>query len=143
MAGTLLFKKVFAATSLIEIFDCKKCESDQKKSRGCKKKKRRPIIEVDCICDGAKKCGICGGRKNGNAVKVYRCPHVSLFDISVSRILPYFYHWIASEFMAFPDGKGRYYQPKKILSAFDILLSVKNRETLKERKEDNGSQGTS
>jgi hypothetical protein len=43
--------------------------------------------------------------------------------------------------MEYPDGKGRYYQPKKLIYAFDILLTVYNREKAIEKK--NGEQGTS
>lgn len=136
MAGTLLFKKVFTATNLIDVYDCKKCDSYQKKERGCKRNKRRSFLEIECICKGAKKCEICGGQKKGNAIKVYRCPRVSLLDTSVSRIVPYFYHWLASDFMVFPDGRGRYYQPKKLLNAFDILLEIRNREIEIEKEKD-------
>jgi hypothetical protein len=138
VAGTLLFKEVFTATKLSSVYDCKKCTAIEKKINGCKRNKRKPVLEVECICNGANKCQYCGGIKKGNTLRTQRCPRASLLDTSISRIVPYFYRWIVSNFVEFPDGLGMYYQPKKMLDAFDILLTVYNREEAEKNKK-NGS----
>jgi hypothetical protein len=46
----------------------------------------------------------------------------------VARVVPYFFNWVHSEFREFPDGRGRYFQPKKLLAAFDIMSAVRAQE---------------
>jgi hypothetical protein len=54
----------------------------------------------------------------------------------VSRIVPYFYHYIASGYIQYPDGKGLFYQPLKLIQAFEVLLFIYKREEKLKRKKD-------
>jgi len=36
-------------------------------------------------------------------------------------LLPHYIAYRASNFLAWPDGRGRYYQPLKLIRAFDLL----------------------
>ena len=44
------------------------------------------------------------------------------------RVMPYFYQWLRSDCRDYPDGRGRYYQTSVLIDAFDVLLTVHNRE---------------
>lgn len=59
---------------------------------------------------------------------MHRCPRVILANRNISRVAPFFMSWVNSGFQEYPDGRGRYYQPLVLLEAFEILLSVRNRE---------------
>jgi hypothetical protein len=99
-----------------------------KKNRGCKRPKRKPIITIECICGGNSRCDIC---KGGNQIELKECP-ARLRDASVNRFLPFFWHWKATGYTAFPDGLGRYDQPSKMLDAFGLCASLSNKEEAKE-----------
>jgi hypothetical protein len=36
-------------------------------------------------------------------------------------LIPYFYDWRNSDGARFPDGRGRYFQPRKLTAIFGIL----------------------
>ena len=49
---------------------------------------------------------------------MHQCPRVAHRD---SYLLPYFLAYKNSNYLAWPDGKGRLYQPVKLVTAFDVL----------------------
>jgi hypothetical protein len=55
---------------------------------------------------------------------LHRCPAWALRDVSIQSLLPYFFHWRATEFTQFPDGCGRIMQPSMLLEAFSIMNTV-------------------
>jgi hypothetical protein len=103
-------------TLLRKIYDCKKCKSGQNKKRGCVRPAKKPVWKIDeCIhCDGDKNCIYCKGK---GKIMVHRCPRC----IQDSSLIPYFIAWKNSQYIAYPDGRGRLYQPKKLIQAFDVL----------------------
>lgn len=102
-----------------KIYDCGNCDYKQKRKRGCKKSKRKSVAMFDCFCHGNKLCKICKGR---GTFKWYRCPRTVLFDNNIERTISYFYNWIGSDCRDYPNGKGLYYQPLKLVDAFDLLF---------------------
>lgn len=56
-----------------------------------------------------------------------RCPAKEANDPSVSRLLPFFFHWRATSYSQFPDGRGRLFQPQKMLDAFGVCNSIATR----------------
>jgi hypothetical protein len=69
--------------------------------------------------------------------KWYSCPK-SIKDPHIIRVLKYYNYWKASEHVMYPDGKGPYEQPSKLLSAFEHIAAVNK--WLKERNKKNGKQ---
>ena len=71
----------------------------------------------ECIfCNGKNKnCLYCKGR---GRISVYQCPRTISDDYG---LIPYFNAYRNSEGLAWPDGRGRLYQPVKLVTAFDIL----------------------
>ena len=73
-------------------------------------------------------CDICRAQeKKGSRKKVSlgyfhidRCLVSFSSDNDINRMLPYFWHWKATNSMMYPDNKGRYFQPSKLLEAFSI-----------------------
>jgi len=51
-------------------------------------------------------------------IPVHRCPRSVT---GLSNLLPYFIAYKNSGNLAWPDGRGRYYQPIKLVITFDIL----------------------
>lgn len=83
---------------------------------------------VDCSCGGSKECDICGkGKTNPGTFEIKRCPVKFVSDSSTNRMLPYFWHWKATNNMQYPDGKGRYEQPSKLLEAFSICAYISSK----------------
>lgn len=108
-------------------YDCKNCTKRDKQKNGCLKEKKRAILLLDCICHDTKKgCAIC----NKGKIKIFRCPRLS--DPSISRVYKYFQNWLITN--QYPDGKGLYHQPIKLIKAFEILLEIQNR--YQEKKKD-------
>ena len=81
-------------------------------------------------------CYMCGGEdvecsvcKGSNAISVDRCPR-AIADSApwVYALLPYFFDYYGSASVrgvgAWPDGGGRYQQPKKLQQAFDIWFRL-------------------
>lgn len=115
-------------TSLSSLFDCYKCSTIERKARGCKRNRRSVIVfDCDCICEGKEKCSICGGIKKGNTIRVRRCPRAILKE-HVSRVVPYFYRFLYTQYTQYPDGRGMCFQPNKLIAALDILLVIYGRE---------------
>ena len=80
--------------------------------------KRKQIWTIDeCIfCEGQnKKCRYCHGK---GVIFVQRCPRAVAKSCA---LLPYFLEYKRSNYIAWPDGKGMYYQPIKLVQAFGIL----------------------
>ncbi len=48
------------------------------------------------------------------------------------RIIKYYNHFQATEFREYPDGKGIYYQPIKLVNTFNMLRFYSNKYTKKE-----------
>lgn len=63
------------------------------------------------------KCQYC---KNTGKIEIHRCPR-KLITRDVSMLIPYFYDWRNSDGARFPDGRGRYFQPRKLTAIFGIL----------------------
>ena len=111
-----------------KIYICSNCSREMKKNRGCKKERKKAILEIECICSGNKKCELCKG-KNKFALK--ECP-AKMNNTSVNRFLPFFWHWKSTNYISFPDGRGRYYQPTKLLEAFSLAANLSNKQEIKE-----------
>jgi hypothetical protein len=104
------------------IYTCSHCSTQDKRERGCKKKRRQTVAHITCVCEGKTECKLCLG---SNRINVHRCPRAILLQREVSRVAPYFTLWQQSGMHEYPDGRGRYFQPLKMLEAFHILLLVK------------------
>ena len=50
-----------------------------------------------------------------------RCPQ-SILDGNIRSLVPYFFHYLASS--EYPDGRGRLYQPTKMLFMFDVWAGI-------------------
>lgn len=102
----------------MKVFRCEVCDSKQKISRGCVKPfKKKTVWTIDeCIfCNGEeKKCKYCKGK---GKIFVSRCPRAYHEN---EALLPYFYAYRTSNNLQWPDGRGRLYQPIKLVMAFDI-----------------------
>jgi len=83
---------------------------------GCVRPTKKPLWVIDeCIhCNGNKDCKYCKGK---GKIMVHRCPRC----IQDSSLIPYFIAWKNSQYIAYPDGRGRIFQPRKLIQAFDIL----------------------
>lgn len=108
----------FPETVLMQRFRCESCDARKKRLQGCVKPFKRKAVWIidECVfCDGKnKKCVFCKGR---GKIPVQRCPRA----FSGNRyLLPYFYAYRNSNNLQWPDGRGRLYQPKKLVDAFDI-----------------------
>jgi hypothetical protein len=114
------------------LFSCKACTKEQKKNRGCKRAKRKPIYNVNCICKHDKNCKIC---KGSGSINLRRCPSLALRDKEIYDLLPFFYAWRGSEYKVYGDGQGMYFQPIIMLDAFNLIDLVCNRiETAKAKR---------
>ena len=69
-----------------KIYICSNCSREMKKNRGCKKERKKAILEIECICSGNKKCELCKG-KNKFALK--ECP-AKMNNTSVNRFYLFF-----------------------------------------------------
>lgn len=100
-----------------KIYDCKHCDYALKKKRGCIKARKRAVATFDCLCKGEDDdCEIC---KGSGTFGWCSCPNTVLSDVNIRRTVSYFYHFQA--YSVYPNGKGLYYQPVKMLEAFNIL----------------------
>jgi hypothetical protein len=120
VAGVLLFDKYYGV-----VYNCDTCQDQDKKTRGCKDENPDAKMWVDCLCNKHDEaCKICNG---GGMIRLIRCPRSVFGNRKVSNIIPYFNEWLNSNHMAYPDGRGRYYQSIKLVHAFNVLLGVYNR----------------
>jgi hypothetical protein len=103
------------------LYVCAECTKDEKKSRGCKRNRRKPTGKIKCVCGRSKACNVCRG---SGEILLKKCIRALSKTITSSSTLPYFFHWKATGFMAYPDGRGRMYQPAKLLEAFSVCHSV-------------------
>lgn len=111
-----------------KIYVCSNCSKEMQKNRGCKRPKRKAILEIECICGGVKSCEICNGM---NKIALKECP-AKMKNSSVNRFMPFFWHWKATGYMNFPDGTGRYDQCTKLLDAFALCASLSARQEARE-----------
>ena len=109
-------------------FDCGLCSWGDKEQRGCIEPINSEVWKITpCYkCGGRNKdCAECNG---SNIIRVGRCPRAIAEEARwVFDLLPFFYDYYGAltnkGVAVWPDGKGRYYQPKKLQLAFDVLLS--------------------
>ena len=111
-ANLLLVDNDFA-----KIFNCP-CE--EKKTRGCVRQVKSPVAVFKCpVCAGEnKKCQYCKGT---NEIELHRCPR-SILDRSIRELVPFFFHFMNTN--QFPDGKGRLFQPTKLIQVFDMWYGI-------------------
>jgi len=102
----------------MQVFRCETCDARMKRLRGCVKPfKRKTVWTIDecIICGGKdKRCRYCKGK---GKISVQRCPRTAKEGYA---LLPYYYAYKNSNGLQYPDGRGRWYQPKKLVEAFDI-----------------------
>ena len=116
------------------IYNCGNCDAKQQKIRGCKRRIKN-TLQIDCTCGGVKGCDICARPEHKGKRKkiswgwftIDRCPIAYTRDYDISRFLPYFWHWKGTNNMMYPDAKGRYFQPSKLLEAFSICAYMANK----------------
>jgi ribosomal protein L32 len=75
-------------------------------------------------------CPMCGGVKHNervceycegnNEIPMHRCPRANEGGNAAS-LLPFYYAYRESRGLAWPDGRGRLFQPVKLIMAFGIL----------------------
>lgn len=111
---------IFKSNVATLFFNCKNCTKKLKYKYGCYRDKKKDIVWVheECpYCFGKlKKCQFCKGL---NEITFYRCVHKSATDF---KILDYFFEY--RKYCKYPDGRGRYYQPVKLLLSFRILENL-------------------
>ena len=74
------------------------------------------MIDECIFCNSKdKRCFICKGKGN---IAVQRCPRAHATEYG---LFPYYKAYHNSNDLVWPDGRGRYYQPLKLINAFDIL----------------------
>lgn len=119
MAAALIYHR----RPLALVMKCSHCTGREKAIRGCREPKKRKTVWVidECLkCGGKnKRCTQC---KGSGKIGVLRCPH-AIADFS---LLPYFLEYRAN-LGTWPDGSGRYYQPVKLVEAFDVLMFYFNK----------------
>lgn len=112
-------------------YNCDNCGKEMKKNRGCKRNKRKAFLFLNCICGTASKCSICNGK---GTFGLKCCPVRFSNNTAIDRFLPYFWNWIDTNAMSFPDGRGQIYQPSKLLEAFSICSKAHNQKLELERE---------
>lgn len=95
---------------------CKQCKlTERQESRGCEKETDSEFwrIEYCPICGGKnEKCFLCNGK---GEISMSRCPRAT----ADFRLLPFFKEYQKTG--NWPDGRGRLFQPIKLILAFDLL----------------------
>lgn len=113
-----------------QVYNCKACDNKLKKQRGCIRPFKKKIIWVidDCfICNGLdKKCYLCKGT---NKIPMHRCPRKIIPN---RRVLKYFNYFQATEYKEYPDKRGLYYQPLRLVYVFNTLRYYNDKFTKKE-----------
>ncbi len=127
-----------------EIFNCQSCSSAEKETRGCLSPTEKFSWEIDpCVSCGGKgffiapnridevECEVC---KGSGVISVNRCPRAIITESKY--LIPFFidyYGGLEHGLTIYPDGKGRFYQPIKLLQAFNLMTSeytaIKKRES--------------
>jgi hypothetical protein len=107
---------------------CGVCNSSKdpekkKKERGCVSPVEKPVYKFKpCpMCGGSGECSYC---QSTNEIAVYTCPRTLGKNREVLWLLSHFYAYRVSNYMAWPNGKDRLFQPAKLIMAFDILTSI-------------------
>ena len=103
---------------MVQIFNCRSCAKEDALKRGCIRPAKTRIWKIDeCYFCGGKNdlCRYCHGK---GEIEVRRCPRAAA---SETPLLPYFVAYYNSNYLAWPDGRGRLYQPKKLIAAFDMM----------------------
>jgi hypothetical protein len=124
-------------------FDCSKCNSREKRKRGCNTKRVRKIdYTVECVCNNfqnkvldnngiTEECSICGGK---GRVGMSNCPLNIFNDCEISQALSSFNYYHQTECKCFPDGRSFLEQPKQLLECFTLFTRLENRKTKRELK---------
>lgn len=102
-----------------DLFLCQRCHVEKKENaRGCLSpiKNRLWGIPYCPFCFGNKEieCHECNGN---NEIAMYRCPRT----LADSKLLPFFFVYRNSNNMIWPNGKGRLFQTRKLIEAFDRM----------------------
>lgn len=119
---------------MAQVFKCKNCDKKRQKLIGCVRPfKHKKVWQIDeCFfCGGEdKKCKYCNGK---GQIIVQRCPRAVAKNCG---LLPYFLEYKNSNYIAWPDGKGMYYQPFKLITAYKLLSYYFNKFEIKQIEED-------
>jgi hypothetical protein len=67
---------------------------------------------------------VCGG---SGKFLIKQCPRRVLYDCEVNRFIGYFWHWKETEYAQYPDGRGKIYQPMKMIEALNLCGSVSSK----------------
>jgi hypothetical protein len=114
------------------VYNCDDCTDELRKTRGCKRNIKKMQLRIDCTCGGIAGCDTCarplqkGKRKlvSWGWFTINRCPAAFCKDLIISRFLPYYWHWKGTDYMKYPDDRGRIYQPSILLEAFSICNCI-------------------
>jgi hypothetical protein len=86
-------------------------------------------MEISCICGGNERCKIC---KGSNLFKIYSCPTSILNQFAIARLFKFYYQY--REHNVYPDGRGLYQQPIKLIEAFNFLTDIEYAAMMKDKK---------
>jgi len=104
------------------LFRCSLCGSNDKKVRGCKRNRRKPILNIPCTCQGGvSHCEVCKGT---GSFPLYRCPVKVMEQSNVTYLLSLFYHWKNTGYNQYPDGGSIIDQPLALREAFMTMQNV-------------------
>jgi hypothetical protein len=84
------------------------------------------VWKIDTCYRCAGKDDKCHECKGSNVIRIDRCPRAIASESEwVFDLLPFFFDWYASAagtgVIVWPDGQTRYYQPRRLQLAFDVL----------------------
>jgi len=110
---------------------CAQCKSavnpeEKMRKRGCLGPVDDAWTMTGCpLCSGlSKDCGLCHGT---NKITTRECPRALARLSEVSWLFSHFMAYKNSKWLAWPNGKGRFYQPIRLISAFDLWARLDNR----------------
>ena len=115
-------------------FKCEDCGEDDKEQRGCRRAVAKEVVPggvwnfKTCLSCAGKdsNCAVC---KGSNETPVYRCPR-ALATPCAKALLPFFFEYYGAAqngAVAWPDSRGRYFQPVRLVMAFDIMATIKSK----------------
>jgi hypothetical protein len=104
------------------LFQCSLCGDNDKKMRGCKRNRRKPILNIPCTCKGTvQHCEVCGGT---GSFPLRRCPVKVMEESNATYLLSLFYHWKNTGYNQYPDGGAIIDQPLVLREAFMLMQNV-------------------
>lgn len=115
------------------------CTEDQKIRYGCFKDHEETVWKHEFCpyCLGrSENCFYCNGE---DEIVFYRCVRKSVGKMS--RLIRYYLEY--RKYGVYPDGRGRLFQPIKLLNLFDILENLFNRQEENEIKAEYGNRDKS